>query len=533
MAFKTKLDFSNNRQVKQHIETFTQLSGGTKFGLPFNQLPTGPNLTTSGITYSATSLLSTFSGNSATTVYTWFNSSMNVAVNSLSALTLTSSGVTQYASGFTGTSYSSLDGNTFALGYSGATFDITPINIINLGGGNYSGSVQTDQLYFISAATLDFTGRTIWADVSGITRTQNLIITNTPSIGSVFTCIDSEGKGSWVPVSAATSGLWIPGTGVNSARLNSGLNLAGGSGAVSHGYTSHANGDYSYAGGWYTQSLGNYGSHAEGSYSIAVGDSSHAEGYTTTASGTSSHAEGIQTISNGIASHSEGNQTISNGIYSHAEGNGSKANGDSSHAEGGDTSGPYNGGTANGIGSHAEGILTIASGYASHAEGYNTLAYSSYTHAEGSQTTASGLGAHAEGSETVASGNGSHAQGNSTTAAGTNSHAEGSNSLAQGNQSHAEGNGTQAIGDNSHAGGTSCISSGATSFVHGDSSIALAANTIVLGANITGATANTTYLDRLNIKTLGVYSGNTAAISAGLEVGTVYRTSTGQLMVRY
>jgi hypothetical protein len=42
-----------------------------------------------------------------------------------------------------------------------------------------------------------------------------------------------------------------------------------------------------------------------------------------------------------------------------------------------------------------------------------------------------------------------------------------------------------------------------------------------------------TYVDNLNIKSLSVYADNAAATSAGLEVGTIYRTSTGQLMVRY
>ena len=52
MGFRTKLDFSNNRQVKQRIETTTVLSGGTSFGVPFGMLPTGPNPDFSSITQS-------------------------------------------------------------------------------------------------------------------------------------------------------------------------------------------------------------------------------------------------------------------------------------------------------------------------------------------------------------------------------------------------------------------------------------------------------------------------------------------------
>ena len=206
MAFRTKLDFSNNRQVKQHIETFTVLSGGTSFGVPFNLLPAGPDLTTSGVTFSSTTVLSTFSGNSATTVYTWYYPEMNQALSSLSAITPTISAITQNAFAYSASSYTTIDDNSVATAYSGVSFDITPISVVDLGGGNYAGSVQTNLIEFLSASTLDFTGRTIWNDVSGITRTEDLIITKNPVIGSVWTCIDAEGKGAWSASTASTSG---------------------------------------------------------------------------------------------------------------------------------------------------------------------------------------------------------------------------------------------------------------------------------------------------------------------------------------
>jgi hypothetical protein len=204
MAFRTKLDFSSNRQVKQRIETLTVLSGGTSFGVPFNLLPTGPNLTTTGVTYSSTTVLSTFSGNSATTVYTWYDPFMESASPSLLPITPATSAITQNVIGFSATSYTTIDGNTVATAYSGVSFDLTPISVIDLGGGNYIGSVQSDLVEYLSASTLDFTGRTIWVDVSGITRTEDLIITKNPVIGNVWTCIDAEGKGGWSPSSGST-----------------------------------------------------------------------------------------------------------------------------------------------------------------------------------------------------------------------------------------------------------------------------------------------------------------------------------------
>ena len=179
MEFRTKLDFSSNRQVKQYPETTTVLSGGTNFGMPFSALTTGPDLTTSGVSTTINGVVSTFSGNSATTVYTWYTSAMSAASSTLSAWTSTNSGATQYAGPvFSASSTSVIDGNTVATSYSGISFDLTPIVMVDLGGGVYSGSVYTDVLEFYSAGTLDFTGRTIWVDVSGITRTEKLIITN-------------------------------------------------------------------------------------------------------------------------------------------------------------------------------------------------------------------------------------------------------------------------------------------------------------------------------------------------------------------
>lgn len=385
MGFTTKLDFSNNRQVKQNIETITVLSGATSFGVPFSSLPSGPNLTTTGITSTSTFLLSTFSGNSATTVYSWYDPFMETAISSLVPITLINSGVTQNASGFTGNPYVIIDGNSVATAYTGVTFDLTPIAIYDLGGGNYIGSVQSDFVDYYSATTLDFTGRTIWNDVSGITRTQELIITKNATVGSIFTCIDSEGKGNWIAASAATNQYFTLG------------------------------------------SVGNY--------SIkAVNDS----------------------------------DIDATNDYAFAEGNGS-----------------------------------LAAGFASHAEGYNTQANNNSSHAEGSDTIASGSISHAEGDTTQANGYSSHAEGTNTIAQGDVSHAEGNLTQAIGFASHAEGNGTIAQGNYSHAGGSGSIANGETSFVHGSDSIAIGIGTIVLGNSITGTTDNTTYVDQLNIKTIG------------------------------
>ena len=95
MAFRTKLDYSDNRQIKQFEKSHTVLSGGTSFGLTFNALTSGPNLTTTADTETYTTLASTFSGNATTTIYTWYDSRMSLGESALSALTPSNSATTQ------------------------------------------------------------------------------------------------------------------------------------------------------------------------------------------------------------------------------------------------------------------------------------------------------------------------------------------------------------------------------------------------------------------------------------------------------
>jgi hypothetical protein len=206
MPFRTKLDYSNNRQIKQFEKTQTVLSGGTSFGLPFSALTSGPNLLDVEETNVLSTLASTFSGNNTTTNYNWFDPAMSLGEPFFSAITPSNSADTQTVElVFAPETSTVIDGNTVNLSYTGVSFDITPIAFFDLGGGAYSGTVETDELVFYSATSLDFTGRTIWVDVSGITRTDELIITKNPVIGRVFTCIDSEGKGAWLPSTGSGS----------------------------------------------------------------------------------------------------------------------------------------------------------------------------------------------------------------------------------------------------------------------------------------------------------------------------------------
>lgn len=370
MAFTTKLDFSSNRQVKQHEKTITSLSGGTSFGLTFTAMTSGVDSSTSGVTQTITSITSTFSGNSGTTNYSWYDSRMSLGESALSAITPSISGITQITGPiFTSDTSTIIDNNNVVLSYSGVDYSVTVTAMNDLGGGSYSGTISTAILNILSANTLDYTGRTIWNDVYGITRTERLIITETPQIDYVWTCIDSEGMGEWkYNGSSSGSTIWTAGTGTNSAVLGGSGGVASNTNSVSEGQNTTASG---------------YASHAEGKNTIASGDYSHAEGMSNSsssmiASGTASHVEGMGNLASGQASHAEGENTQATGITSHAEGSFTKAYGDYSHSEGDST-------IASGISAHAEGMTTIAYGESSHAGGQSNMAYglSSFTHFKG------------------------------------------------------------------------------------------------------------------------------------------------------
>jgi len=227
MNFRTRLDFTN-RQAKQYEKTDINLSGTSVFGVPYSYLTTGPDLSTTGVTFFNLALITTFSGNTGTTVYSFSDSRMVDDSASLSALTPSNSGTTQYA-GPTWVGYNmftTIDGYTGYTNYSAVTYNVDVNEMVDLGGGSFSGNITSD-LYVYSSTTLDYSGRTIWVDVSGITRTEDLIVSNNPTIGYVLTCIDSEGKVSWQASSGTTSGgtnTFITGSSYNSNTLTLGRN---------------------------------------------------------------------------------------------------------------------------------------------------------------------------------------------------------------------------------------------------------------------------------------------------------------------
>lgn len=269
MNFRTRVDFTN-RQAKQYEKTNINLSGGTVFGLPYSALTSGPDLTLTGITFSNAILQSTYSGNTGTTVYTFGDSRMSIDEGDLSALTPSNSATTQYA-GPTWIGYdmfTTIDGYTGWTSYSAVTYDLDVVTMVDLGGGSYSGLVESDFIVY-SAASVDYTGSTIWVDVSGITRTDELIVSKNPTIGYVLTCVDAQGKVSWEPTSGSTSGstLYEIGTGSNSTQRISVGNSAGGNFSATLG----GSGNTTSVGAQYATIVGGRNNSLTGAYNFIGG----------------------------------------------------------------------------------------------------------------------------------------------------------------------------------------------------------------------------------------------------------------------
>lgn len=511
MPFVTKVNLQDNRQHKLPPRESQILSGTTEFGVVFSALTTGPDPSDSGVTSTVINVYSTFSGNTGTTVFTFGDSKMSLAQNSFSAITSANSAQTQ-SSGYvwTGNTSQTVDGNLSYLDYTGTSFDIQVSSITETMAGVFTGTVFSTDVFYLSAGTLDFTGRTIWSDVKGIHRTEKLIVSEGAVAGYVLTS-DGEGMATWQPSSGATggtSGFWDEtGTTNNSLVDIKGNHTVDSTGTTAYGIigggqTNTINGsDWSAVIGGRNNQINTThrgiitGGRMNNMYRVGsstisngylnemtrynVGDVSRYNfmgsgslnkmreetKYSMMGSGTNNvmyecHSGVIGAGYNGyMRAHFS---TILNGYDNTISGAGHSIIGAGyNNTITGSTLDRYNtllNGTNNIItDANASSILggtgnTVTNNFAVVVGGVNNTASGVGSHAEGLSTSATTTAAHAEGSTTLASGTYSHAEGLNTIASGgSGSHAEGSGCVASGSSAHAEGNGSIAGGLNSHA----------------------------------------------------------------------------------
>jgi hypothetical protein len=188
MSFRTKLDYSDNRQIKQRERTSTVLSGTTVFGVPFSGLTSGVDYSTTGITESELQLVyGSFSGNTSATTFTWPDARMSIIDTYLSAITPSNSGQTQNSGVIlVQNEATTIDGNAVVLSYSGVSVENINVSAITeTSSGIYTGTTSMTVFEVYSASSLDYTGRTIWIDCPEITRTKKLIVTNDATFSSI------------------------------------------------------------------------------------------------------------------------------------------------------------------------------------------------------------------------------------------------------------------------------------------------------------------------------------------------------------
>ena len=177
--FRTRIDYSNNRQVKQFQQTETALSGTTTFGLPYSGLTSGvdeDSIVTTSTLINIASTFTTISGESTT--YLLGDPRMDVGIQGLTIITDANSGTTQTGYGFEGNEFIELDGNAVYQNYTGSTYDLYVTSIEEISPEVFSGTCQSDLVVIMSGGSIDYQERTIWVDVKGITQTKRLIITD-------------------------------------------------------------------------------------------------------------------------------------------------------------------------------------------------------------------------------------------------------------------------------------------------------------------------------------------------------------------
>jgi hypothetical protein len=122
---------------------------------------------------------------------------MNLGTTSFSAITPSNSAITQDSGNvWTGNTSQIVDGNFSYLDYSGVSFNLSVTAMTETSPNIFTGSCLSDDVFILSADTLDFTGRTIWVDNPEITRTNKLIVSDGAISGYVLKS-DSEGMATW------------------------------------------------------------------------------------------------------------------------------------------------------------------------------------------------------------------------------------------------------------------------------------------------------------------------------------------------
>lgn len=304
MAFRTKVDISNNRQARQTEQTSTSWSGRTDFGLPFSGLSSGANLTTSAATQVFENVITKFVGDLTGTTFTFGNPVMLGSEAYLNVITPANSNDIQVVlPTFVGVSGSTNPYflNTVYDHYLAVEYELEVTEFAEYAPNQFSGTAISEIVTQYRADSWDYDGDGVWANINGKLKTEKIIITSGAATGKVLGCLDASGTTGWVTSSGGTSGdLFIAGTGIESVRLNHINTGADGQYSFILGYDAFGYGEYSFING---NAVNVYGG-----YSIGYGAN-------ISTNGDYNYVLGDNMISNGKWNYLFGYSNLSNGDY--------------------------------------------------------------------------------------------------------------------------------------------------------------------------------------------------------------------------
>lgn len=203
-TFLTRVDLSDDRQIKQIENTETTFSGSINtlqysiLGQSYNDLKKGVDLTSSGYTgVDYAPIIFSFTGTTGSTTYSGIVSPFTSIIPNLPIIDNNNYTSNFVASYFDPIQSATTDGNTFAISFSGTEFNFDVYDFGNIGSisaGTFSGFCSVNFAYELSGKTYPWwyiqSGSTTWLTVTGRTHTQKLSI---ESVG--------------VPTSSASSGI--------------------------------------------------------------------------------------------------------------------------------------------------------------------------------------------------------------------------------------------------------------------------------------------------------------------------------------
>ena len=200
-GFITKLDFSDNRQMEQDVLSSSNLSGTTNFGVSFDMLPSGPDVDTQEVVYSGDSIISTFTATSSGNIFVFGDSDMYLGEDEIPIITSAiaeSTEVIRVGPVYTPTNSIVVDDNNVNLSYSGVYYTILVLNGWEQIDSETITGNTVSYVEKYEATGLDYSGRTIWVEVSGISRTDKIIVQNLSSTGGT-TDVEANSEGMLIP----------------------------------------------------------------------------------------------------------------------------------------------------------------------------------------------------------------------------------------------------------------------------------------------------------------------------------------------